>query len=1038
MKTVVFVMLQVILASGILYGYYHLMLRNKKFHQYNRFYLLAAVIISVLIPFLNIPVYFEETEIQSSVVLQTLQTITSSNPEIEVAATPAVVSTAVSTPFNWNVVLYFFYWFAASLLFMRILVSLKKIVAIIKNNPVEELNGVRFINTTEPGTPYSFFRWLFWNKKIELQSEKGEQIFRHEIFHIQQKHSLDIIFMELLTVVFWINPFFHLMKKELKAIHEFLADQFAAHKTEKWEYAELLLMQALNTQQHLVNPFFHNQIKRRIAMITNPKKTSHRYLRKLLVLPVAAIVLILFAFKYKNKTVADAMRSDEPITIVIDAGHGGIDAGVKSKDGKYTEAQLTLQIAKKIGELGKEYNVKVWMTRQDNNLPGNAATIKDGLKKRIEICEQATPFVFISIHMNTDERSNTNSGFEAAITGKKEIPASALLASAFLQNISSVYKVNDKPVKMPEGSVFVLDKNLYPAVLLQCGYISNAEDLAFITKEENQEKLARSILETIVKYKKQITGEANFDSGKDTLPKVYAKTIFPPPVKHSPSAGQLQTWTNAKMYGVWIDDKRIDNAKLSGYMPSDFALYYVSKLEKNAVNYGKHYYQIDLTTHGHYNQVHPKWTYVSEVLPTDITQPLIVIDGKEQPGLTIAGLDKIISVNDIIFINILKEKVAIAKYSDRGKAGVIEIKTKKKATTFSENNQSVSNESTVFDKVEIEPAFPGGELAWKKILETTLDASIPRQNHAPAGEYTVYIQFIVHTDGSISDIKALTNHGFGMEEEAKRIIKNSPKWIPAIQNGRSVNAYRKLPVNFVVGKGKNQKTTMIEKWLPEIVLVGYASSNSSQHIVSSGTIQSLSAAEGGSAEWRKFFERNLDPYAPISEGWAAGAYTIIIQFTQNEDGTLSEIKALTFQDSKTAENCINIVKHVKKMLAQKNNSGSQKAYFVQPFTFQVIQEKEVSSNQRSLPKISVSDLRNATIFKLLNIEERTEVVSYTFTIDTDSDIREIHNFGHTFNTETINQINNVRAGRLITLEDIRIKIDGQEKKIPSRVYEITD
>ena len=62
MRALLFYLLQVILASGILYGYYHLMLRNKKFHQYNRFYLLASVIISVLIPFLNIPVYFAEKD----------------------------------------------------------------------------------------------------------------------------------------------------------------------------------------------------------------------------------------------------------------------------------------------------------------------------------------------------------------------------------------------------------------------------------------------------------------------------------------------------------------------------------------------------------------------------------------------------------------------------------------------------------------------------------------------------------------------------------------------------------------------------------------------------------------------------------------------------------------------------------------------------------------------------------------------------------------------------------------------------------------
>jgi beta-lactamase regulating signal transducer with metallopeptidase domain len=76
------------------------------------------------------------------------------------------------------------------------------------------------------------------------------------------------------------------MKRETKAIHEFLADQFAVTENNRWDYAELLLMQVLNTNQRLVHPFFHNQIKRRIAMITSPQKTSHQYLRKLMVLPV--------------------------------------------------------------------------------------------------------------------------------------------------------------------------------------------------------------------------------------------------------------------------------------------------------------------------------------------------------------------------------------------------------------------------------------------------------------------------------------------------------------------------------------------------------------------------------------------------------------------------------------------------------------------------------------------------------------------------------------------------------------------------------
>lgn len=108
------------------------------------------------------------------------------------------------------------------------------------------------------------------------------------------------------------------------------------------------------------------------------------------------------------------------------------------------------------------------------------------------------------------------------------------------------------------------------------------------------------------------------------------------------------------------------------------------------------------------------------------------------------------------------------------------------------------DENKIFEKVEIEASFKGGESAWRKYLERNLNANVGPDNGAPAGLYTVYVQFVVSKDGSISDVKALTNHGYGMEAEAVRVIKKGPAWTPAIQNGRSVNAYRKQPVTFQV------------------------------------------------------------------------------------------------------------------------------------------------------------------------------------------------------------------------------------------------
>lgn len=108
------------------------------------------------------------------------------------------------------------------------------------------------------------------------------------------------------------------------------------------------------------------------------------------------------------------------------------------------------------------------------------------------------------------------------------------------------------------------------------------------------------------------------------------------------------------------------------------------------------------------------------------------------------------------------------------------------------------DENKVFEKVEVEATFPGGEREWKKYLERNLDANVPIDNGAPEGTYTVIVQFIVDKEGNISDVKALSSRGFGMEDEAMKIIKKGPKWTPAIQNGRNVKAYRKQPITFLV------------------------------------------------------------------------------------------------------------------------------------------------------------------------------------------------------------------------------------------------
>lgn len=145
---------------------------------------------------------------------------------------------------------------------------------------------------------------------------------------------------------------------------------------------------------------------------------------------------------------------------------------------------------------------------------------------------------------------------------------------------------------------------------------------------------------------------------------------------------------------------------------------------------------------------------------------------------------KDVKIAEINQEGIKDDNIATPVVVDEGK-GVVEVKKEE-------------DENKIFDKVEIEAAFPGGDAKWRQYLERNANGQVATDNGAPEGTYTTVVQFVVDKEGNISDVKALTNHGYGMEQEAIRVIQKGPKWTPAVQNGRQVKAYRKQPITFQV------------------------------------------------------------------------------------------------------------------------------------------------------------------------------------------------------------------------------------------------
>lgn len=106
-----------------------------------------------------------------------------------------------------------------------------------------------------------------------------------------------------------------------------------------------------------------------------------------------------------------------------------------------------------------------------------------------------------------------------------------------------------------------------------------------------------------------------------------------------------------------------------------------------------------------------------------------------------------------------------------------------------------------FKTVQIQAKFPGGPEAWTKYLERNLRADVPVENGAPPGRLTVVVSFLVDKEGNISEVKAENDPGYGTADEAVRVIKRGPKWIPAVQNGRNVIYRQKQSVTFEVSEG---------------------------------------------------------------------------------------------------------------------------------------------------------------------------------------------------------------------------------------------
>ena len=282
-------LLKVILVSGILTGYYWVCLRNKRFHHYNRVYLVGALLLSWGLPLLNLQWFYLAPE-PASPIHQVARLIYFSP------------NTLNASTMSWDELVGVALIVVAGILVIAFLRGIAQLFLIKSKGRVTPMDRFDFIETSVEDAPFSFFRNLFWKKECALNDENGQRMLHHEITHIEQYHSFDKVLATLSTCLAWMNPFFWLIRKELEVVHEFIADEAAITNNDASQLAEMLLAAQFSpTLFSNGQSFFYSSIKRRILMLTASKKTSYSYARRLLVLPITLGALALLSFTIRNK-----------------------------------------------------------------------------------------------------------------------------------------------------------------------------------------------------------------------------------------------------------------------------------------------------------------------------------------------------------------------------------------------------------------------------------------------------------------------------------------------------------------------------------------------------------------------------------------------------------------------------------------------------------------------------------------------------------------------------------------------------------------
>lgn len=256
----------------VLLAIYHLLLEKEKMHVFNRFYLLFSLIFSLVIPFITIEVIEEITK----------PIVQNNTFQIPQGSGVLVEETNYFPILLWSI-----YGLITFLLSIRFIRNILKITSRIKSNARTEYKNAKLVLLKEEVLPHTFLNNIFINENDYNNQKIEAELFSHELTHVTQKHTFDVLFIEILKTIFWFNPIFIFYKKAIQLNHEFLADEKVVISYENVPFYQNLLLSKANhnSAYYLTSNLNYSLTKKRLIMMTKTTSQTKAILKKIALIP---------------------------------------------------------------------------------------------------------------------------------------------------------------------------------------------------------------------------------------------------------------------------------------------------------------------------------------------------------------------------------------------------------------------------------------------------------------------------------------------------------------------------------------------------------------------------------------------------------------------------------------------------------------------------------------------------------------------------------------------------------------------------------